>query len=99
MALPGRGLGGGLSIFSCGSRIFVKISNRYKNHQSVAFRVSINLPENAKNRVLVTLERKKFQEAHKPQPPWESCTFSVYLPPPLSFITLAMPLVVNIVID
>ena len=40
----------------------------HKNYSCVAFTLSINLPENAKNSILETLEIKKFLKGHVPKP-------------------------------
>ena len=52
-----------------GGTIIVYISNRHKNCQCVALRLSIHLPENAKKSILETLELKYFLGEHAPKPP------------------------------
>ena len=59
----------------------------------MAFRLSINLPENAKNNVLETLEITNFLVEHALTPPPEiSRLWHSFCPPPPSFINLATPL-------
>ena len=50
-----------------------------KNHQFVAFRLSINQGENPK-KAFETLEIKSF---FPPKPPWNLSSFALVLPPPL----------------
>ena len=60
----------------------------HKNYRCVAFTLSINMPENAKNSVLETLEIKNFLGERGPNPP----PFGARSAPPPSFITLVTPL-------